>query len=530
MRSPATAIAWDLYRRYRWGFWAVLAYLVSVSVIGPVEYIGATTDRMAWTLMVPLGLSYYFLLAVFSLGFAGDVAARGSMYPARVFTLPVSNSALAGWPMLFGAVTVIVLWQVTAWLLPWPKSAYIPKLWPAFFLAAILAWMQVLLWLPYPLKGLRIAAAVVWLTLFSLVGNLAIHFQPAEAPMVALFAPQLPLAFLVARYAVRRARCGDSPDWRGVFNLPGRTGSRGRPRHYSTAFQAQVAYEWGQYGWSLPLWVAILLPFALGLLFLVERPEFVLLLLLVALLLPPVMAAFVAASVQQTHASLVTRPMTSAALVGAKLTAAAASTLVTWLLVFIAVSAALVLSDTLAPVTAMAGWVSEAFGTVRGVVLPGLVLAGLMTATWKLLVQGLYIGLSGRAWMVRLYISLALAALIAVVPLYFWIRENVTFNELMYNSATPWRWGLGLLVGLKVSLASWAMLRLQRANLLDGRALLRIAVYWTVAVFALYGVFIWLLTWSQVPGDILLAIAILAIPLTRLMVAPVALDWNRHRW
>lgn len=529
MRSPPAAIAWDLYRRYRWGLWAVAAYLAAVISFGTADYTGVSANRLAATLIVPLGLSYYFLLSVFSMGLAGDVAARGSMYPARVFTLPVSNAALAGWPMLYGMVTVATLWLVTARLAPWPDPASIPMLWPALYLAAVLGWMQVILWLPYPLKGLRIVAAVVWLSLFSVVGNLALHFQPPEALMVAVFAPQLPLAFLVARYAVRRARCADIPDWRGVFALPGRTSDRGRRRHYASAFQAQVAYEWGQYGWSLPLWVAILLPFELALLFLVMRPEFVLLVLLIVLLSPPVMAAFVATSVGKVDTLLATRPMTSAAQVGAKLTAAAASVLIAWLLVFLAVPVALVLSDTWPVVAAAAGRVSDAFGTTRGVVLPCLVLAGMMAATWKLLVQSLFVGLSGRAWLVRLYIGLALAALVAVVPLYFWIRESTVLGALI-SSATPWRWGLAILVGLKLAVASWAVLRLQHANLLGGDVLLRGAVLWSMTVFALFGAFVWILTTPQIPSDLLMAVAILAIPLVRLSTAPLALDWNRHRW
>ena len=36
-----------------------------------------------------------YVLAVFSFGLAGDLTARHSMYPARLFTLPVSTAALA---------------------------------------------------------------------------------------------------------------------------------------------------------------------------------------------------------------------------------------------------------------------------------------------------------------------------------------------------------------------------------------------------------------------------------------------------
>jgi hypothetical protein len=46
---------------------------------------------------------------VFTFGFAGDLQARESMYPARMFTLPVTTSALRGWPMFYGAAAMVVL-------------------------------------------------------------------------------------------------------------------------------------------------------------------------------------------------------------------------------------------------------------------------------------------------------------------------------------------------------------------------------------------------------------------------------------
>ena len=57
-----------------------------------------------------------YFLAVFSFGLAGDLAARHSIYPARMFTLPVTTAALAGWPMLYGTATMASLWVATALL------------------------------------------------------------------------------------------------------------------------------------------------------------------------------------------------------------------------------------------------------------------------------------------------------------------------------------------------------------------------------------------------------------------------------
>src|SRR5256886_16878054 len=115
MRSPALAIGWEFRRRHRWGLIAVAGYLFVVAMIRflilePGEPVLVDSVRFAALVSVPLTATFVYLLAVFSFGFAGDLAARHSMYPARMFTLPVTNAALVGWPMLYGTAAVAVLW------------------------------------------------------------------------------------------------------------------------------------------------------------------------------------------------------------------------------------------------------------------------------------------------------------------------------------------------------------------------------------------------------------------------------------
>ena len=109
MRTPAGAIAWEFRRRHRWGLIAVLAAIFS---LGAIKIAVLTTQArlelhdvaFAFLVPVPLSAAFFYLLAVFTFGIAGDLAARESMYPPRLFTLPVSSAALAGWPMLYGCV------------------------------------------------------------------------------------------------------------------------------------------------------------------------------------------------------------------------------------------------------------------------------------------------------------------------------------------------------------------------------------------------------------------------------------------
>ncbi|MDQ3673556.1 MAG: hypothetical protein M3365_04190, partial [Gemmatimonadota bacterium] len=300
-------------------------------------------ETFAFVVMVPMTSAMVYFLAVFTFGLSGDLAGRQSMYPARMLTLPVTTAALAVWPMLYGAVAVTVLWLAARTLALWPAGIDVPLIWPAPLAAVLLAWTQVLMWMPYGLRGVRVIVVVLWLTVIDIIVLLAIHLNAPEWMMVAGLLPQLPLAFLAARFGVARARRGDVPDWRRASARTGQVSStpaRQRERFRSPA-RAQLWFEWRRHGLSLPVLVAILLPFELALLFAgTDAPVLVLIVLLGVLLTPPFMAAFTAASVRKTNPYvsdslvvtpfLATRPLTSAALVAAKLKAMMLSTLAAW--------------------------------------------------------------------------------------------------------------------------------------------------------------------------------------------------------
>src|SRR6266540_4075354 len=272
--------------------------MIRFLILEPGEPVLVDSGRFAALVSVPLTATFVYLLAVFSFGFTGDLAARHSMYPARMFTLPVTNAALVGWPMLYGTA----------------------------------------------------AMAILWLAALDTVVLLAIHFKAGEARMVAILAPQVPLAYLVARFAVARARRGDVPDWRGVFAWLGRIADvlPSRRDHFSSPARAQTWFEWRQHGRSLPAWVGILLPFELALLFVTgDTPALVTRIALVVLLTPLFMAAFTAATVRRSPTPFIaTRPLSSAALIAATLQATIRSAAVAWVLVLGAIPVALRWSGT----------------------------------------------------------------------------------------------------------------------------------------------------------------------------------------
>lgn len=546
MRFPALAIAWEFRQRHRWGLIAVAGYLLVVATIKLLILEPGQTfsmddaERFALVVVVPLAATFTYFLAVFSFGLAGDLAARQSMYPARMFTLPVTTAALAGLPMLYGTVVMAILWLATRLLAVWPSGVDVPVIWPALLAASLLAWTQALTWMPYGLPGLRVIVAVLWLAVIDTVVLLALHFNAPEPVMLAILAPQLPLAYLVARFAVARARRGDVPDWQGVFARRGDiTNALPRPRdRFPSPARAQLWFEWRRHGRTLPTWVGILLPFELALLFAANNntPALVFFILLGALLTPPFMAAFAAATVRTSnpHVSdsygvtpfIATRPLTNAALIAAKLTMATWSTLAAWLLVLVAIPLGLTLSGTWPVVIERARRVTEAAGTLRAVVFVLLIFSGFIASTWKQLVQTLYIGLTGREWVIKSSLFLALVFLAIVDPVAQVIHDNRDLRGAIWD-ALPWI--LAVLVCVKMSAAAWIATRLYHSRLLSDRTLVAGAAGWLVAVLALYGVLVWFFSTPFFPRYLLALVAILAIPLARLSAAPLALAWNRHR-
>src|SRR5258706_16372660 len=107
MESPALAIGWEFRRRHRWGLIAVAGYLCVVAtirflIVEPGEPVLADSVRFVVAGSLPLTTTVVYLLAVFRFGFGGDLAPRHSMYPPRIFTLPVANAPLVRGPLLFG--------------------------------------------------------------------------------------------------------------------------------------------------------------------------------------------------------------------------------------------------------------------------------------------------------------------------------------------------------------------------------------------------------------------------------------------
>src|SRR5215208_3864330 len=204
MRSSAVAVAWEFRQRHRWGLIGLIGYLSILATIKlvilarglPINLDSA--ESFAFVVVVPVAATFTYFLAVFSFGLDGDLAERQSKYPARMFTLPVTTAALAGWPMLYGTAAMMILWLATRLFALWPSGIEVPSVWPALLAASLLAWTQALTWMAYPLPGLRIIVTVLWLGTIDGIALLALSFKADEFLMLGILSPQIPLAYLAA--------------------------------------------------------------------------------------------------------------------------------------------------------------------------------------------------------------------------------------------------------------------------------------------------------------------------------------------
>lgn len=537
MHSPAAAIGWEFWTRQRWVLAAVPVYLLVLALIKPAV-VGPDAlepgDGFAAFGVVPFSTTFMYFIAVFSFGLNGDLAARQSIYPARFFTLPVPTAELARWPMFYGASAMMLLWFAAATVGRWALNMNLPWVWPAFLAAAVLAWTQVFMWMPYGLRGLRVIAAVTVLISLDTIVILAINFNWSEGALIAFLAPQLPVAYFCACLAVARARRGVVPDW----SLFSRTAvAQTRPPFRSSA-AAQLWFEWRRNGKSLPVMVAIVLPFELFLPFITGygSTTFIFELLTFILLTPIAMAGFAGATVSKANPFgrevygltpfTATRPLTSAQLITAKLKMAMVSTLAAWVVVFVAVPLGFAWSGADAVPIEWARWAIDTIGTARAIVFALLVLFALIVTTWMMLVQSLYLGLTGREWVVKTSGFVGLVIVMAIGPTFEWISDNVEVRRWLWDGWTMFPVALAV---LKVIAAIWIARRLFQTRLIGDRAMVFGAACWTLAVFFLYAVLVWWIDTPLIQRHMLAVFAILAVPLVRVSAAPLALAWNRHR-
>jgi hypothetical protein len=411
-----------------------------------------------------------------------------------------------------GVATAIVLFQAYAWCtmaVPWFRVLTLSVVGP--FLAGVpfglvaLGWMSASwLWL--------------WMLAYLLLGGAAATFH------------------------VARDRRGESwsPGSRWVERLRSRARSHTRRKPFRSSVRAQFWYEWRCHGLLLPL-------FVLGILVVMSVPALVTdlggaraVLNLVGgfILLPLLIAGTQGASLarlgpiweksESAAAFLGMRPVKTGDLVAAKFCMVLASVGLTLLITVAGAFLLLLSSGHWHEVWRRLGGLSEGVPPWR---LGLIVLLGALihvTLAFRLMTDLVPAGLAGRKW-VEEASTVALSLIMAGVLLGgAWLQTRPDLAREL-GGAAPGAIAVALVV--KLLIAGVALRGALRRGLLSRRELLRIVGGWFVwcgsVALALHAALPE--TRLLAPGWLLAAGVALLVPLGRFGLAPLALDWNRHR-
>lgn len=538
MFTVARAFLWEFRRRHQLGLILLAIYLVAflvvqATILGPEYRVRLDPPNgFAFFVILP-GVSMWFYMAgAFTYGLSGDLAARESIFPKRLLTLPVTTTALAGWPMLFGVAAAAALWIMMALFMRIAGAEYrLPLVWPAVLSGLYIAWMQALTWMPYGITGIRVVIAVVWLFIVDAIVIAAFEKQVSQAAMLALLLPQLPIAYGMAWLAVSRARRGVVPDWTALWSAPIDVGGRGvrRGRTFQSAATAQLWFEWRRSGRALPAMVALVVPAELLVLFLPGQEDRTIgniLVLLLVSITPPVLAFFSATMMGTPSPFTATRPVSDAALIGAKLKALLLSTAAAWAIVLVSTPLALIGSGASVSVVDALRPIADWIGNGRALALVVFAIAVLMLSTWRQLVQSLCVSLSGNQWLIKSTVVIGLIALAIFGPVIQWVSRHDAARAVMWNALPVIAMAL---VATKCAAGALVVVKLHARRVLSERAVIAGAAAWLLGVVAAYGFLGWFLTDVVTPAYLKAAMAIALIPLARVSAAPLAQARSRHR-
>jgi hypothetical protein len=542
MNSLTKALLWGIWRRHRdtvaaIGALTVLGHLVELFETGP--------DPSPLTVMLAM-LAFLLLLGVFN--YTESSGDRGlGRFPRRLLTLPVSTLRLVAVPMLAAIASIEVLYLL--WMNPLSRGETANAPLVAVLLAALAVFYLWALWAFERVGSLRlIMLGVIAVALFA-VGMLpSLPPTPpppwrSEAVLAALVAGLAGVAFLLAWRHVARVRDGDD---RGALRAESLVGwiaeaASARQTAFANPAAAHFWFEWRLSGMVLPALVGLNLLVLMPMSWLVrDNAADTFRLLLMALAAPiglaiPVGVAFSKPTFWSEQmavpAFVAVRPLSSEDLVAIKVKVAALSAALSWLVVLGFVTTWLWWWGNLDAVSQLAlqlwAFHGHSIAAVYGIAL--LVAVAGMFLTWRFLVSRMWSGLSGR--LPLLVGSVVSLAVIVIAGLVF---DAGTWPGWLFadpSRLAPLAWIAAAAVVAKYWIAAYTWRGVSARYL---RAYLLIWVVGTASFLAL-GLVVWGIVRIYLPVDVdrlrsvVILLALLAVPIARVGLAPSSLTRNRHR-
>ena len=567
MNSPVTALIWEIWQRNRRSF----AWLIAILLFGWIfsrsmpDSDREVESRRDWIGVVLGLLMAGSLLCVFGIfNFTESSPGRDwSGFPYRLFVLPVSTGTLVLVPVALGLLCLEIVYSIWAGLI-FTRGEIVDPWWFAGLLGSYLVFYQSVLWCLAGVRITRIILLGITGPLFILIAWLP--FAEGILPVwvskgflgVALLAWAL-IAFGCAWYCVCRQRCGGGRrrNWlrvladQAIDSLPRRRGD------FKSPADAQLWLEWRRSGTLLPACLGALLVLFIGPLSWCFRADAEVSLWILAwtLAAPLILALPLGKQFSKPDfwskdlsvpAFVAIRPLASGEMVVCKLKVAALSSILSWLLVLAFLSLWL------------PGWANlDSLGMIRvgfwmaygHSVYPQYAMAALSIVagaffTWKFLVGGLWIGLSGRwNWFMGSAAAYCLVFLMALITVSILIHHDAAVRRWVREDPDRLLGGIEWIAAAAVVAKTWMAARFWR-----GVSPTRVCKYllsWLAGTLCLLTLAV--LLWADGLFDLLLIgvpdflpldairlrnlmilLVLLAIPFARLGLAPASLARNRH--
>jgi hypothetical protein len=545
MRSPTAALLWEIWRRNR----IAVAVIVATTVAGRLlDYAEQPTDDPSSLIALLSMVSFVFLFGIFSYTEPGGTRGIG-IFPRRLFTLPVSSLRLVALPVLTGIASVELLYLL--WLVPLSRGGTVSTPFVAVLLAASMIFFQAVFWVLERVGPLRLMVAGAVVILVYGVGLLP-SWPPSPAPpwrseaAVATGVAALAIAvFHLAWRHIVHLRCGGSGP--SAYRLEPLIAAAADvlPRHrtpFASPAAAQFWFEWRCSGLVLPVLVggvlaAVIAPFSW---FLRGDAGGSLRLLLGTLATPimlaiPVGMAFARPTFWSEDLSLpafvAIRPLTDEQIVAIKMKVAAASVAISWLLVigFVGVWFSLWANVDSVSQLAIQWWafhersLVSVYGTVALILIAGVVL------TWRSLVSRLWSGLCGSR---PLFMASVLSAVLVFIAGMVFPADRLpgwVLEDPAHMARVVWLMSIAVVAKCWLAAYSWRQVsaRHLRQYLLVWGAATACLLTLTMVLWGVVRIYV-ALDMYRFQG-FMIFLALLAVPLGRVGLAPSCLARNRHR-
>jgi hypothetical protein len=549
-RSPAFALATDLFSAGRRGFAIIVALLAAAAALSLSSYLD---DKPILKELTNVALVISLILLFGLLNYTEHHPRSGlTGFPTRLFTLPVSTFKLVTAPMICGLFSVVALYSAWVVLVFRPMGRPFLLTYPALVLACGMVCYLAILW---SLAAHRLAR----LTALSMLGTglVGVALLPmidsgrfSQTKLSLLFITLTVTAYISAFASVRRQRHAGGVRTsaglllqRAIEILPAPT------TPFPSPASALFALEFRRAGLILPMGVFFIFLFAI-LVALAAYPlgaEVTAITFLWLAPLPLLLSTLIgkAFSSETSLPSFISiRPITSGDLLLAKMRAAACSVAVSWLIVLTLVPLWLQLCDT----TLLSHWWDQirfTYSTNTYALIPLLLLSA-MLFTWKLMIASTPTGLLGkpRLYYCQVFLFLTLLIFLAIrVPIMIerlaqGVQPLQNQPKLRALLATPTPTIASIIAAiliLKIALATYFWRKATTHRHLSMQHARRYLAFWLSATVILTTCAYLLTSAPQIAAllpraKFLFPLAVLTIfPLARIPLAAIALAANRHR-